>query len=143
MGPWVSESRVTPDLLEEAGYRYVMDWMADDQPMWLATRSGGRILALPYARPTNDLPALHGAKHTPSDWADMLVDQFDEMLLQAGRQPLVFNLSLHPFLVGHAFRLRHLRRALAHIARHRDRVWLTRAGDIARYASSLQAGLLP
>jgi peptidoglycan/xylan/chitin deacetylase (PgdA/CDA1 family) len=143
MGPWVSESRVTPDLLEEAGYRYVMDWMADDQPMWLATRSGGRILALPYARPTNDLPALHGAKHTPADWADMLVDQFDEMLEQSSRQPVVFNLSLHPFLVGHAFRLRHLRRALAHIARHRERIWLTRAGDIARHAASLQPGLVP
>jgi peptidoglycan/xylan/chitin deacetylase (PgdA/CDA1 family) len=137
MGPWVSESRVTPDLLHEAGYRYVMDWMADDQPLWLATRAGGRILALPYARPTNDLPMLHGAKHTPEAWADMLIDQFDEMLEQAESQPLVFNLSLHPFLVGHAFRLRHLRRALAHIAAHRERIWLTHAGTIADHAASL------
>ena len=143
MGPWVSESRITPDLLEEAGYRYVMDWMADDQPIWLSTRSGGRILALPYARPTNDMPMLHGAKYTPAEWADVLVDQFDEMLEQSARQPLVFNLSLHPFLVGHAFRLRHLRRALAHIAAHRDRVWLARAGDIARHAASLPEGLVP
>lgn len=143
MGPWVSESAVTPDLLAEAGYAYVLDWMADDQPMWLATRGGGRILALPYARPTNDLPMLHGAKHTPADWADILIDQFDEMLEQSARQPLVFNLSLHPFLVGHAFRLRHLRRALRHIAAHRDRVWLARAGEIARHAASLPHGCVP
>ncbi|MFN0300365.1 MAG: polysaccharide deacetylase family protein [Burkholderiales bacterium] len=26
MGPWVNETLVTPDLLHEAGYLYVMDW---------------------------------------------------------------------------------------------------------------------
>ena len=52
MGPWVSESWVTPDLLQEAGYSYLMDWLADDQPIWLETR-GGRILSIPYpGRPT-------------------------------------------------------------------------------------------
>jgi peptidoglycan/xylan/chitin deacetylase (PgdA/CDA1 family) len=142
LGPWVSETRATPDLLQEAGYRYVLDWMADDQPHWLKTRSG-RLLALPYARPTNDLPMLHGAKVPPALWADMLVDQFDEMLAQAERQPIVFNLSLHPYLVGHAFRLRHLRRALQHIAAHRDRIWLTRAGAIAEHAYALPPGCVP
>jgi peptidoglycan/xylan/chitin deacetylase (PgdA/CDA1 family) len=137
MAPWVSETWVTPDLLEEAGYSYVMDWAADDQPIWFATRSGRHILAVPYARPTNDLPLMHGAKMAPSVYADILIDQFDEMLAQSARQPLVFNLSLHPFLVGWPFRLRQLRRALVHIAAHRERVWLTTAGGIARHVAAL------
>ena len=128
MGPWVSESPVTPDLLAEAGYRYVMDCAADDQPVWLATRNGGRILSIPYPRPTNDLPALHGAGQTPRDYADQLIDQFDEMLDQSATAPLIYNLSLHPFLAGWPFRLRQLRRVFEHIADHRDRVWLTRPG---------------
>jgi allantoinase len=33
MGPWISESAHTPDLLREAGYRFVMDWSCDDQPV--------------------------------------------------------------------------------------------------------------
>ena len=144
MGPWVSESRVTPDLLAEAGYRYVMDWAADDQPIWLATRDrgsgGGRILAIPYPRPTNDLPALHGAGQTPRQYAELLIDQFDEMLTQSAAAPLVYNLSLHPFLAGWPFRLRALRTLFEHIAAHRDRVWLTRPGDIAAYAETLPAG---
>jgi peptidoglycan/xylan/chitin deacetylase (PgdA/CDA1 family) len=143
LGPWVSETRVTPDLLEEAGYRYVLDWGHDDQPVWLRTRSGGRILSVPYPRPTNDLPLMHGARVAPTVWTDILIDQFDEMLEQSRRQPLVFNLSLHPFLTGHAFRLRHLRRALAHIAAHRERIWLTHAGAIAEHAASLPEGLGP
>ncbi|MBL8382930.1 MAG: polysaccharide deacetylase family protein [Burkholderiales bacterium] len=135
MGPWVNETGVTPDLLREAGYRYVMDWMMDEQPVWLSTRAGP-LIALPYARPTNDITALHGAKVAPSAWADMLVDQFDEMLRQATREPLVFNLSLHPYLVGHAYRLVHLRRAVAHICAQRERIWAARAGEIAAHAAA-------
>ena len=141
MGPWVSESAATPDLLQEAGYRYVMDWGHDDQPVWLKTRRG-RLLSIPYPRPTNDLPVLHGHGGSPSDWADMLVDHFDEMLHQSRHQALVCNLSLHPFLAGFGFRLRQLRRALAHIARHRDRIWLTHPGRIAEHAAALPEGLI-
>ncbi len=128
--------RVTDNaaVLQEAGYLYVMDWAHDDQPTWLSTRNGGRLLSVPYARPTNDLPMMHGAKAAPAAWVDMLIDQFDEMLLQARRQPIVFNLSLHPYLVGHAFRLRHFRRLLEHIAAHRPGIWLTRPGEIAMHA---------
>lgn len=140
MGPWVSESRVTPDLLTAAGYRYVMDWAADDQPVWLATRNGGRILAIPYPRPTNDLPVLHGAGQTPRQYAEILIDQFDEMLEQSQTAPLIYNLSLHPFLAGWPFRLRALRAVFEHIAAHRDRVWLTTPGAIADYAAGLPEG---
>ena len=40
LGPWISQSHVTPDLLAEAGYRYLLDWCHDDQPVWLRTRGG-------------------------------------------------------------------------------------------------------
>ena len=53
-----------------------MDWAMDEQPMWLKTRAGP-LLAVPYARPTNDITALHGAKVAPALWGDMLIDQFE------------------------------------------------------------------
>ncbi len=142
MGPMVSQTRVTPDLLAEAGYAYLMDWPADDQPHWLATRGGKRILSLPYARHTNDLPCLLGAKWPPSVWADAVVDQFEEMRRLSVKAPLAFNLSLHPYLVGVPFRLVHLRRVLAHIAEARDDIWIARAGDLARHAIGLPDGTL-
>ena len=135
MGPWVNESATTPELLRQQGYAYVMDWMMDDQPVWLRT-ADGPLMALPYARPTNDITLLHGAKWPPSVWVDALIDQFDEMLLQSRRQPLVFNLSLHPYLM-HAFRLRHLRRFFEHLRLVRDQVWITHAGEIVRHAASV------
>jgi allantoinase len=141
LGPWVNETGVTPDLLQEAGYQYLMDWGMDDQPVWLKTR-GGRILSIPYARPMNDLPMLQRAHAAPSAWADMVIDGFEEMLAQSARQPLVFNLSLHPYLVGQPFRLRQLRRLLAHVLSHRERIWLCRAGDVAAHAAQQAPGMV-
>ena len=50
MGPWISESVHTPNRLKEAGYRYLLDWCADDQPFWMTTRPGAiydHIVSLP------------------------------------------------------------------------------------------------
>ena len=46
LGPWISQSPLTPDLLQEAGYSYLLDWCHDDQPTWMQTRKG-RILSVP------------------------------------------------------------------------------------------------
>jgi allantoinase len=142
MGPWVNETWLTPDLLTEAGYSYVMDWAHDDQPVWLATRSGKKLLAIPYARPTNDLPVMHGAKTPPALWADMMIDQFDEMLRLSAQRPLIYNFSLHPYLSGHPFRMVHLRRVVAHIAARMDQVWWTTPGAIAAHCAQLPPGTI-
>ncbi|MBM3481368.1 MAG: polysaccharide deacetylase, partial [Alphaproteobacteria bacterium] len=41
------------------------------------------------------------------------------------------------------YRLRYLRRALQHVAAHRDGVWITTAGAIAAHAAALPAGMVP
>jgi allantoinase len=138
LGPWLSESAATPDLLQESGYSYVLDWCMDDQPIWLRTRAG-RILALPYPQELNDSSTIVGRRVGASDFADMIVDQFDEMLADSAAQPLVFGLALHPYVIGQPFRMRHIRRALQHIAAHRGRVWLTTAGAIAEHVAGLDA----
>ncbi|EWY42085.1 polysaccharide deacetylase [Skermanella stibiiresistens SB22] len=142
LGPWISESRVTPDLLSERGYRYVLDWCMDDQPVWLRTRAG-RLLAVPYPQELNDIPAIVGRRMGASDFADMIVDQFDEMLEQSREGPLVMGIALHAYIVGQPYRLRHLRRALAHIASRRDDIWLTTAGAISDHCHGLPEGVVP
>jgi peptidoglycan/xylan/chitin deacetylase (PgdA/CDA1 family) len=132
LGPWISESAVTPDLLQEAGYKYLLDWCGDDQPIWLQTR-GGRLLAVPYPQEVNDIPAIPLHRMSPAEFTDLIVDTFEEMLAQSKAQPLVMGIALHPYLVGQPYRLRHLRRALEHIAAARDKVWLTTPGAIADY----------
>ncbi|MEM7795160.1 MAG: polysaccharide deacetylase family protein [Cyanobacteria bacterium P01_C01_bin.118] len=143
LGPWIAQSPLTPDLLQEAGYTYLLDWSCDDQPIWFNTRQS-RILAVPYPQEINDIPAIAVRRTSASDFADMIIDQYDEMKQQSQEQPLVYGIALHAYIVGQPFRLRHLRRALTHIAKdaaqHSDVVWLTHPGQIAQHIASLPEG---
>ena len=142
MSPWLSNSSLTMDLLQEAGYRYVMDWTMDDQPMWLRTRKG-RILSVPYPIEVNDTRGIVWYRHSSAEFADMIVDQFDEMLEQSRRQPLVCPISLHPFVTGRPYRIRQLRRAFQHILEHREEIWITRPRDICAHIEALPPGVVP
>jgi allantoinase len=140
LSPYLTPSLITTDLLIENNYSYVLDWgTCDEQPFWVRGGPGGsgRILAMPYPIELNDQPAIVGRRHSASDYADMLVDQFDEMSRRASDAPLVFGMSLHTFIVGQPFRIVHLRRALAHMRAHSDNAWWTLPGEIARYYRTL------
>ena len=136
LSPWIAESPVTPDLLAEAGYAYTLNWCMDDQPVWMRTRSGP-LLSVPYPQELNDIPAIVARKDGAADFATMIIDNFDEMLEQAEDQPLVMGVALHPYILGQPFRLRQLRRALQHITGHRDAIWITTAGEIARHYATV------
>ena len=143
LGPWISHSHRTPDLLAEAGYRYLLDWCMDDQPVWFRCRGGRRIMAVPYPQELNDIPAIVARKENGADFADMIVDQFDEMLELSQTRPLVMGLALHAYIVGQPHRLKHLRRALRHIVSRRETIWLTTPGAIARHCAALPKGIVP
>lgn len=140
LSPWISESRVTPDLLSENGYTYNLNWCHDDQPVRMQTRDGRGIWSVPYPQELNDIPMIIARQLDGKAFADMIIDQFDEMLDQARQQPLVMGIALHPYLVGQPYRLRHLRRALEHIARSRDNndIWMTTPGRVAAHVQSIR-----
>jgi allantoinase len=142
LSPWISESRHTPDLLAETGYSYTLNWCHDDQPLPMRTRSGQALWAVPYPQELNDIPMIIARQMDGKDFAQMIIDQLDEMLNQSqtpGAAPLVMGIALHPYIVGQPYRLRHLRRALQHVAAARDRgqVWMTTPGAIFRHAVQL------
>lgn len=144
LSPWISESLHTPDLLTESGYGYTLNWCHDDQPLPMRTRSGKALWAVPYPQELNDIPMIIARQMDGKDFAQMIIDQLDEMLeqSQAGSSaPLVMGIALHPYIVGQPYRLRHLRRALQHVAAARDRgqVWMTTPGDIFRHAVQMAA----
>ncbi|MBV8031828.1 MAG: polysaccharide deacetylase family protein [Betaproteobacteria bacterium] len=134
LSPWISESERTPDLLAETGYRYTLNWCHDDQPTRFSTRSG-ELWSVPYPQELNDIPAIVARQMNAGDFADMIVDNFDEMERQSAAQPLVMGIALHPYIVGQPYRLRHLRRALSHVARS-GKAWLTTPGAIYRHCAA-------
>ena len=96
---------------------------------------------MPYPQEVNDIPMIVARQMDGKDFAQLIIDNFDEMLEQSRQQPLVMGIALHPYLVGQPYRLRHLRRALAHIAARRDQgeVWVTTPGAISQHVDTLTA----
>ena len=142
LAPYLSQTRNSPDLLRAAGFRYMMDWPLDDQPVWFRT-AHGPILSIPYAHDLNDSFECV-QRTTPSQlYCENLIDQFDEMLEESARRPLVMSLVLHSFILGQPHRLRRYRTVIEHILRQRDRIWLTRPGDICSHVESLPPGTVP
>ena len=139
LSPWISESRLTPDLLAETGYLYTLNWCHDDQPVRMRTRNGRSLWARPYPQELNDIPMIVARQMDMADFAQMIVDQCDEMLQQARQQPLVMGIALHPYLVGQPYRLHHLRRALEQVAAARDRgqAWVATPGAICAHVDAL------
>ena len=76
---------------------------------------------------------------TGNEFADMIVDQFDEMLRSSEETPQVMSVITHSFISGQPFRLRALRRALDHIMKSAGSIWFTNPGAIASYFAALPA----
>lgn len=132
--PWLAHTENTIDLLPEAGFSYLLDLRMDDQPIYLKGKSEEKsLLALPYALELNDSTTLIGRQTTARDFAQMIVDEFDEMLLASRSQPLVMSIVVHSFISGQPFRLAALTAALDHIVARKDQVWLAQPGEIESY----------
>ena len=129
------ESPSTLDHLAAEGFDYVCDWGFDDQPMELRVQSG-RMIAIPYQQGLNDIRIIFQGGHTPKDWCEMVCDQFDTLYAEGATQGRVMTIPLHPFVIGLAFRIKYLNKALNYICSH-EGVWKATGAEIAdHYYSS-------
>lgn len=136
LGPWISESENTPDLLAAEGYRYVLDWAHDDQPTRLHTQQG-RLISIPYSQEINDLPAIVERHQEAETFALMIRSAVEQLLAECDRRPLVLGIALHPYIMGQAHRVPLLARVLTALREADDpRIWWTTAGEIARYVEA-------
>jgi peptidoglycan/xylan/chitin deacetylase (PgdA/CDA1 family) len=128
LGPYVSQTYNTPDLLAEAGIEYVCDFCCDDQPFEMTVKSGS-LLSMPYSVECNDLPlALYFGASGP-EMGQMIRDQFDVLYAEGADNARVMPICLHTFVAGQPFRWKHISAALAYIAGHDD-VWLATGGEV-------------
>ena len=132
MTGWFSPSATftvnTPDLVAEAGIKYYCDWYHDDQPTLMKVRSG-QLITVPYQMDIND--AMTYRHHIEAeDFARMAIDHFDQLYRDGEVHGRVMCLALHPYIMGHPHRIRHLDRILEHILGH-DGVWKATGEEIA------------
>lgn len=132
LGPAISNSARTPDLMAEAGLIYHADWMHDDQPVPLRTETG-RLMSVPYSVEINDVPVF-GTAVEGEAWMAMCKVQFDVLWTEGADSGRVMCLPVHPYLVGAPHRARYLDEVLGYVLGH-EGVWQTTAGEIATWFS--------
>jgi peptidoglycan/xylan/chitin deacetylase (PgdA/CDA1 family) len=128
LGPALTETFNTPDLLAEAGIDYVCDWTNDEQPYRMQVKTGA-MFSIPYSTEINDIPAILGGKQSGESFGRMIRDQFDVLYEDGAVSGRVMSICLHPFLIGHPHRSKYLAEALAHIT-SRQEVWLATGSEI-------------
>ena len=123
LGPGLTETWDTPDILAEQGYDYVCDWVLDDQPVWLSTRTRP-LVGVPYTQECNDVAMMLIQHHKASEYADRAIDQFEQLYADSKDSARVMALVVHPYIMGAPHRLKYYRKALEHIVKRRDvAVW--------------------
>ena len=133
LGPAISGTLKTPDLMAEAGLIYHTDWVHDDQPVPIRVdnESGNRLVSVPYSFELNDVPVFRG--HYEADYfVEICKAQFDQLYAEGEHSGRVMCIALHPFLIGQPHRIRYLDEILGYIMGHAG-VWQTTADEIAEY----------
>ncbi|HWP25949.1 MAG TPA: polysaccharide deacetylase family protein [Xanthobacteraceae bacterium] len=119
LGPGLTETWHTPDLLKEAGYDYVADWVLDDQPVWLKTRTAP-LVNIPYTQECNDVAMMLIQHHKASEYYERAMDQFEQIYADSADSARVMALVVHPYIMGAPHRLKYLRKIFERIRNKPD-----------------------
>lgn len=125
-GPEYGESTRTPQLLAEAGIRYVCDWVNDDQPYRM--KAASPLYALPVLLELDDVFALRDRRFRVDEYAEQIKLAFETIYRESEKTSKVFVLNLHPWLIGQPFRIGFLDDALGHL--DRVGVWKATGSEI-------------
>ena len=118
-----SHSERTPALLAQAGYKYITDWSNDDRPYRMSTDG---LLSLPAQSEWSDIECMWHRRVAPQIWADGVMEAFDVLYDEGGA---CFNLTLNPWIMGQAHRIRYLGDALSRIM-GRKGIWKARMDEV-------------
>jgi len=140
LGPGLTETWETPDLLQEAGFDYVCDWVLDDQPVELKTRSGKTIANIPYTQECNDVAMILVQHHTAREYYDRAMDQFEQLYEDSRESARVMALVVHPYIMGVPHRLKWFRKVFERISARKDVLFWTGEQILDWHREQVRAG---
>jgi len=116
LGPGLTQTLETPDLLAAAGVKYIGDWVYDDEPTEIST-ANGPLVTVPYTVECNDIPMMIVQHHEAAYWTQKCIDCFDRLYKEGADRPKIMAIAIHPYISGQPFRIRYLERVYEHIAK--------------------------
>lgn len=129
------ESARTPELLAEAGIRYVCDWVNDEQP-YAMTTSAGPLCSLPVTYELDDQNAYLQRQVTIGQYSEMLREAFSVLYAEGAEHGRLYLLRIRPWITGQPFRIGVLEQALSFIAGHDNVFFATPGRMVEAFAES-------
>ena len=128
LGPGLTETLETPEILAEAGIKYIGDWVYDDEPTTIRT-AAGPLVTLPYTLELNDIPMMIVQHHESDYLLRRAIDQFDRLYAEGEQRAKIFALAIHPYISGQPHRIKYLEAIYEHARRFDGVLYLDRRGD--------------
>lgn len=135
LGPGLTQTYETPELLAEAGIRYIGDWVYDDEPTEIRT-ANGLLVTLPYTVELNDIPMMIVQHHRADELLRRATDQFDRLYREAASRAKILSIAIHPYITGVPHRIRYLEEFLAYASAHAGVAFWTGEEILAWYEAA-------
>ncbi len=115
LGPGLTETYETPDLLAAAGIKYIGDWVYDDEPTEIRT-DHGPLVTLPYSVELNDIPMMLVQHHEAGYFTQRCIDSFERLYQEGAERAKIMAIAIHPYISGQPHRIKYLEAVYDHIA---------------------------
>jgi allantoinase len=113
LGPGLTQTFETPELLVEAGVKYIGDWVWDDEPSEIST-ANGPLVTLPYTVELNDIPTMMVQHHESPYWLQRCKDSLDRLHAEGGERAKIMAVAIHPYISGQPHRVKYLEEVYAY-----------------------------
>jgi allantoinase len=117
LGPGLTQTEDTPELLAAAGIKYIGDFVWDDEPAEIST-ANGPLVTLPYSVELNDIPMMLVQHHESEYFTRRCIDTFDRLYREGGERAKIMAIAIHPYISGQPHRIKYLEAVYDHINRH-------------------------
>ncbi|HUC61195.1 MAG TPA: polysaccharide deacetylase family protein, partial [Alphaproteobacteria bacterium] len=117
LGPGLTETLETPEILASAGVKYIGDWVYDDEPTTIGT-AAGPLVTLPYTVELNDIPMMMVQHHTSDVLLQRAIDQFDRLYAEGTERAKVMAVAVHPYISGAPHRIKYFEAIYEHARKH-------------------------
>ncbi len=116
LGPGLTQTLDTPELLVSAGVKYIGDWVYDDEPTTIRTAKGP-LVTLPYTVEINDIGMMIVQHHESEYLARRAIDQFERLYAEGKQRAKIMALAIHPYISGQPPRIKYLEAIYDHVRR--------------------------
>ncbi len=116
LGPGLTQTLETPDILAEAGVKYIGDWVYDDEPTVIRTTSGP-LVTLPYTVELNDIPMMIVQHHESDHLYKRFTESFDRLYEESAERAKFISVAIHPYISGQPFRIKALEAIYDYVAK--------------------------